>query len=164
MDTYSAINDVLVKLINEIWELEGKAIITGEFKDITNNDMHIIEAIGTGDGDHMSSVARKVNVTVGTLTSAINSLVKKKYVVRERSEKDRRVVNIRLTEKGIRAYRHHEEYHHQMTEAIIDVLTEEEVPVLMKMLLGVGRFFREYENRDSQDGESKTEERVRQDS
>ncbi len=164
MDTYSAINDVLVKLINEIWELEGKAIITEEFKDITNNDMHIIEAIGTGDGDHMSSVARKVNVTVGTLTSAINSLVKKKYVVRERSEEDRRVVNIRLTEKGIRAYRHHEEYHHQMTEAIIDVLTEEEVPVLMKMLYGIGRFFREYEHRDSQDGETKTEERVRQDS
>lgn len=164
MDTYRTINDVLVNLINEIWELEGKAIITEEFKDITNNDMHIIEAIGTGDGDHMSSVARKVNVTVGTLTSAINSLVKKKYVVRERSEEDRRVVNIRLTEKGIRAYRHHEEYHHQMTEAIMDVLTEEEVPVLMKTLDGLGRFFREYEHRDSQAEEAKTEEGVGQDS
>ena len=40
------INQVLVKLINEIWELEEKAIITDEFKDLTNNDMHVIEAIG----------------------------------------------------------------------------------------------------------------------
>ena len=45
-DVYATINYVLVNLINEIWEVEGKAIITDEFKDITNNDMHVIEAIG----------------------------------------------------------------------------------------------------------------------
>ena len=47
-EAYKAINDVLVNLINEIWELEEKAIITEEFKDLTNNDMHVIEAIGLG--------------------------------------------------------------------------------------------------------------------
>ena len=31
-EAYKAINDVLVNLINEIWELEEKAIITEEFK------------------------------------------------------------------------------------------------------------------------------------
>ena len=31
------INDVLVNLFNEIMELEGQAIITDEYKDITNN-------------------------------------------------------------------------------------------------------------------------------
>ena len=41
-DAYMTINHVLVKLINEIWELEEKAIITDEFKDLTNNDMHVI--------------------------------------------------------------------------------------------------------------------------
>ena len=38
MDAYNTINDILVHLFNEIWELEKKAIITEEFKDITNND------------------------------------------------------------------------------------------------------------------------------
>ena len=45
-DAYEVINHTLVSLINEIWELEEKAIITEEFKDLTNNDMHVIEAIG----------------------------------------------------------------------------------------------------------------------
>ena len=36
-DAYKKINDILVQLVNEIWELEAKAIITDEFKDITNN-------------------------------------------------------------------------------------------------------------------------------
>ena len=56
MNTYETINDVLVHLFNEIWELEEKAIITEEYKDITNNDMHIIEAIGLGEGKTMSAI------------------------------------------------------------------------------------------------------------
>ena len=104
MDTYKAINDILVHLFNEIWELEEKAIITEEYKDITNNDMHIIEAIGLGEGNNMSTIAKKLNITVGSLTTSMNSLVKKKYTERIRSEEDRRVVYIRLTEKGIKAY------------------------------------------------------------
>ena len=53
MDAYRAINEILVHLFNEIWELEGKAVITEEYKDITNNDMHIIEAVGLGEGNNM---------------------------------------------------------------------------------------------------------------
>ena len=48
MSARETINGVLVYLFNEIWELEERAIITEEFQDITNNDMHVIEAVGTG--------------------------------------------------------------------------------------------------------------------
>ena len=140
-EAYKAINDVLVNLINEIWELEEKAIITEEFKDLTNNDMHVIEAIGLGEGRNMSSIAKKLNITVGTLTTAVNSLVNKKYAVRRRSEEDRRVVFVSLTEKGERAYRHHEDYHRQMTRAILEKLEAEELPVLVKTLDALDRVF-----------------------
>ena len=143
-DAYKKINDILVQLVNEIWELEAKAIITDEFKDITNNDMHVIEAVGLGGGGNMSSIAKKLNVTVGTLTIAMNNLVNKKYVERRRSEKDRRVVLVRLTDRGIAAYRHHEDYHRQMTEAILKKIDRTELPVLMKMLDAVTEFFKGY--------------------
>ena len=48
----------------------------------------------------MSTVARELNVTVGTLTIAVNNLVKKGYIQRMRSQEDRRVVLISLTEQG----------------------------------------------------------------
>ena len=76
MNAYETINDILVHLFNEIWELEEKAIITEEYKDISNNDMHIIEAIGLGKGNNMSAIAKKLNITVGSLTTSMNSLVK----------------------------------------------------------------------------------------
>lgn len=46
VDHYETLNEVLVKLFRDIMDIEQKAIITQEFKDITNNDMHVIEAIG----------------------------------------------------------------------------------------------------------------------
>ena len=136
MDAYNTINDILVHLFNEIWELEKKAIITEEFKDITNNDMHIIEAIGVSGKTTMS------------VTTAVNGLVNKKYVMRARGEEDRRVVYIWLTEKGEKAYYHHEEFHREMTNAVLNRLDEKEIPVLMKTLDGLSEFFRGYSSEE----------------
>ena len=144
VNTYETINDILVHLFNEIWKLEEKAIITEEFRDITNNDMHIIEAIGLGDGDTMSSIAKKLNVTAGTLTTSMNRLVRQNYVVRQRRDEDRRVVMITLTEKGERAYHHHANFHTQMINAAIQSLEPEELPILIKTLNGLSKFFRNY--------------------
>lgn len=145
MNAYETINDILVHLFNEILELEEKAIITEEFKDISNNDMHIIEAVGPGNDSTMSMVARKLGITAGSLTTSVNSLVNKKYLVRERSESDRRVVYVRLTEKGRKAFLHHKDYHMQMTDAVIKSLDEDEIPVLLKTLNSLSEFFRGYE-------------------
>lgn len=144
VDRYEAINDILVHLFNEIWELEEKAVITEEFRDISNNDMHIIEAIGLGDGNNMSTIAKKLNITVGSLTTSMNSLVNKKYAVRIRSEKDRRVVYISLTPKGEKAFLHHQRFHEKMTEAVVAELSEEEIGVLSRSLENLGTFFRSY--------------------
>ena len=53
VDNREVINDVLVNLFNEILRLEEEAIITDKYKDISNNDMHIIEAVGLGRGEHV---------------------------------------------------------------------------------------------------------------
>ena len=144
MDAYESINKILVHLFNDIWELEEKAVITEEFKDLTNNDMHIIEAVGLGDGNNMSTIAKKLGITVGSLTTSMNSLVNKKYAIRHRSEEDRRIVNIQLTEKGEKAYHHHVNFHKKMVEAVVETLDEEEIPVLTKALDNLYQFFKTY--------------------
>ena len=144
MDAYESINKILVHLFNDIWGLEEKAVITEEFKDLTNNDMHIIEVVGLGDGNNMSTIAKKLGITVGSLTTSMNSLVNKKYAVRHRSEEDRRIVNIKLTEKGEQAYHHHANFHKKMVEAVVETLDEEEIPVLTKALDNLYQFFKTY--------------------
>ena len=141
---YETFHDLLVHLFHDIMTIEQRALITEEFRDISSNDMHIIEAIGLKEPKNMSTVAKSLAVTVGTLTIAINALVKKGYVHRVRSEKDRRVVLISLTEKGEKAYRHHEKFHDDMIQAVLKDLTEEETRVLVHSLTNLKTFFRNY--------------------
>ena len=71
-------------------------------------------------------------------------LVKKAYVKRVRSEKDRRVVLISLTEKGGKAYHHHANFHDEMIKATLNGLNEEQTKVLVKALTNLSGFFRTY--------------------
>uniref|UniRef100_UPI002ED17DC7 MarR family winged helix-turn-helix transcriptional regulator n=1 Tax=Enterocloster clostridioformis TaxID=1531 RepID=UPI002ED17DC7 len=141
---YETLNEVLVSLFRDVNDIEQKAIIISEFSDITNNDMHVIDAIGIDRPKNMSSIARKLSVTVGTLTISVNSLVKKGYVVRNRSSEDRRVVFISLSEKGVKAYYHHKKFHEQMIDSVVKELTEEELEALVKALTKLNTWFRSF--------------------
>ena len=145
MDSYEALNETLVNLFRDVLEIEQKALATSEFQDLTNNDLHVIEAIGMDQPKNMSSIAKVLSVTVGTLTIAMNSLVKKGYVKRTRGKEDRRVVYISLSEKGKGAYQHHEKFHRHMIDEILKDLTEEETEALMKSLTKLDQWFRRFQ-------------------
>ena len=136
------LNDLLVRLFKDLLEIEGKALITDEFKDITTNDMHIIEAIGIEEPKKMSEVAKLMSVTMGTLTKAMDALTRKGYVIRERSTEDKRVVRVRLTDKGKSAYYHHEQFHRHMIEHIKDGLSDDEMKVLITSLAKLSDYFK----------------------
>ena len=148
MNSYETVNDILVKLFNEIMDVEERALITSEYKDISVNDMHVIEAIGIREPKNMSTVARAVSVTVGTLTIAINHLVKKGYVERTRSEEDRRVVLVSLSEKGEKAFLHHKIFHEKMVMAVLDDLNPKETKDLTRALLKLQNFFDSYSDKE----------------
>uniref|UniRef100_N2A5N4 HTH marR-type domain-containing protein n=1 Tax=Eubacterium plexicaudatum ASF492 TaxID=1235802 RepID=N2A5N4_9FIRM len=77
MDTEQTLNKLLVQFFKYIMEIEERKLITDEFKEITYNDMHIIEAIGLKQPKKMSEIAKIMSVTTGTLTKAVNALEKK---------------------------------------------------------------------------------------
>lgn len=138
--TKRSINELLVSLFYHVMDMESKAIITEEYNDITNNDMHIIEAIGVEEPRNMSMIAHKLSITVSTLTTNMNGLEKKGYIRRERSQKDKRVVNVTLTEKGRKAFYHHRDFHKSMIKAIVQDLSEEEMEILYRCLVNLNRF------------------------
>ena len=126
MNSYETVNNILVRLFKDILDIEERALITSEYKDISVNDMHIMEAIGIQESKNMSTVA------------------KKGYVERTRSEEDRRVVLVSLSEKGEKAYLHHKIFHEKMVMAVLDSLNPQETKDLTKALLKLQRFFDDY--------------------
>ena len=119
--TNRSLNELLVSLFNHVMDMEAKAVITEEYRDITNNDMHIIEAVGVEEPRNMSSIAHELSVTVSTLTTNMNGLEKKGYIRRERSQEDKRVVYVILTEKGRKAFYHHRDFHKKMIKENVSV-------------------------------------------
>ncbi|MEF9952726.1 MAG: MarR family transcriptional regulator [Clostridium sp.] len=142
-DKRRIINELLVEIFNDILIIEQKSISYGEFKDLSVTEVHTIEAIGVDKLKSMSEIAADLQITVGTLTIAVNNLVKKGYVERQKSENDRRVVRISLTKRGRLVHRLHEKFHNDMVGASIGGLTEEESDILAKSLDKLNNFFRE---------------------
>ena len=137
------INELLVELFNDVLQIEEQSLKDGPISDLSITEIHTLEAIGMYDQKSMSEVAQNLKITVGTLTTAINKLIKKEYVERKRIEENRRVVLIKLTKKGKLAYRLHDKFHKDMVNTAVDGLNDKEEEVLFHSLTKINKFFKE---------------------
>lgn len=137
------VNELIVKLFNDVLEIEEATLKNGPLSDLSITELHTIDAIGMYTEKTMSDVAQTLDITVGTLTTAINKLIKKDYVVRKRIPEDRRVVLISLTKKGKLAYRLHEKFHKDMIKETVFQLDDKEKKVLISSLERINEFFKE---------------------
>ena len=126
-DSRKVINGIIVELFKNILTIEEKSL-----KDRGNRKM-------------MSEIADILEVTMGTLTIAMTKLEKKGYVVRERDERDRRIVVCSLTRRGVLAEKIHRNFHDEMIDHLMVDLKLEEEPALIQALKNINEFFiREY--------------------
>ena len=77
---------------------------------------------------------------MGTLTVMVNNLVKKGFVERYKSEKDRRIVEVGLTESGRQVYDMHEFFHENLVDALIGDFDEGEQAVVSQALKNLQDF------------------------
>lgn len=141
MSNHEVVNEILVRLFANVLDIEEKCLKIGEFSDLSISEMHVIENIGLTKERTMSDTAKDLRITSGTLTTAIDNLIKKGYVARRRSAEDRRVVKIKLTEKGRAAYESHEDFHKDLVISALQQLNSHEEEVLIKILSSIDEFF-----------------------
>jgi len=133
-DSVLKINKLLVAVYDDITEIEETAIKQGTFSDLTIKEIHTIEGIGMYGSKTMSELAQAMKVTMGTLTITVDKLIKKGYLERQRSEADRRIVNVLLTKRGKLAYRIHEKFHLEMVKSVLKNFTVEDEEILIAAL------------------------------
>ncbi|MBQ0011595.1 MAG: MarR family transcriptional regulator [Clostridiales bacterium] len=133
----------LLHIFDNVLLTEGMALSKGYFSDLSIAELHTINAIGPYEARTMTETANMLGITVGTLTVAIDRLVKKKYVERQRDTKDRRIVRISLTRQGKLAYRMHSKFHRVLVKRIMDPLSEEEQVLLTGMVSRIDSYVEE---------------------
>lgn len=126
------INDKLVRVYRDICNIEERELKKGPFHDLSIKELHTINAITMYDHKTSSQVSKEMQVTPGTLTAAIDNLVRKGYVERLRQKTDRRVIRLGLTRKGRSAYRLHDLFHRKMVASFLEGFDEAEIGLIEK--------------------------------
>jgi DNA-binding MarR family transcriptional regulator len=137
------INELLVDVFNHILSIESDVLKQRGVK-ISMTEVHVLEAIKNSQIPTMGSVAQKLRVTLGTLTTSINVLVRKNYVFRYRDESDRRKVYLKLSDSALDVLKVHDEFHNEMVSSLFKDLELEKDEVLMKSLENISKYFKEH--------------------
>ncbi len=136
------INTLLVDVFNHILSIEEKNLKERGVT-LSMTEVHVLEAINLTDDPTMGEVAKRLKVTLGTLTTSINTLVRKRHVKRYTDEKDRRRVYLSLTDSAKKVLEVHDQFHEEMIDAVFKDLNLEEDEVLMKSLENVKKYFKD---------------------
>lgn len=132
--------DCLVRIFENVIITEEMSLQKGYFPELSLAEMHTLDAIGPYEARTMTETASILGITTGTLTVAIERLVRKGFVERKRDDKDRRIVRVSLTREGKVACRMHGKYHRVLAKRALEPCNEEEAKLLLRMVHDVDEF------------------------
>lgn len=140
------LNHFFVHVFNQILACEEQALTRVGARDLSVKELHVLEAVSdlTADGRNtMTQIADVLAIRVSSLTTAVNTLVRKGYLERGGEPEDRRIIRVCLTPKGEEANRLHARFHAHMVESAAGRLEEGELDMLLRSLRQLERFFRD---------------------
>lgn len=143
----SMIDKVLVHLFQDLLRIEERTL-QKQIGDLSMREVHIIEAVCASqeEDNTMTVLAAMLRVTVGSLTVAIKTLERKGYVIRQRSESDKRRVHVLPLPPALEVETHHREFHRRMVDAVTSAISSEELDVLIKSLHAIYDYFYDQED------------------
>jgi len=136
------INELLVDVFNQILSIEGFTLKDWGVK-LSMTEVHVLEAVRNSEIPTMGSVANRLRVTLGTLTTSVNVLVKKGYISRYRDDTDRRKVLLELNDSAVEVLKLHDKFHDEMISSLFNDLELEKDEVLMKSLENISEYFKQ---------------------
>jgi len=99
---------------------------------LTQPQYHVLRVIGKSESGSlaMSEIGRKLLVTYADVTLIVDNLEKRNYLKRVRGSKDRRVVRVELTPKGLALWRRIRAVHRRKVAGLMSGLSRSELKEL----------------------------------
>jgi DNA-binding MarR family transcriptional regulator len=118
----------LTELINVLVQefLEIHQNLNDTYTGVSKQELNIISIVGRSGSVIMREIAEQVHLAVSSVTPTVDKLVEKKLVRRERSEEDRRIVTVALSEKGQKIYQMEVESYMRLSASILQALDDQE--------------------------------------
>lgn len=136
METGAHIRLIFGKAYKSIEKIDRESIVdTG----LNLSDFTIMEAVLHKGPLHVNTIGKKVLLTSGSMTAAVNRLEKKGFVKRLQDPSDRRYFYVHLTKSGRKIISQAYEKHKLNLEKIVEVLTPKERAELVRLLRKIGQ-------------------------
>ncbi len=136
------LNYVFVRVFNQILSWEEQSFKDMGISEITLRELHVIEAVYSlldSGRNRMSEIAKYLAITPGSLTTAVNCLVKKGFLERQQSATDRRIVYIVPTSRSIEVNAIHQKFHQQMIEEITQGIEDDDIDIVIEILSNLNK-------------------------
>ena len=129
---------IVREILKQFTQLHDAAAC-GPQANLGHQDLRIVELLGESGPQMMRFVAEHLGVAVNSMTNLVDHLEQKGLVHRTRSEVDRRVIHVDLTEVGKDAYAAASNAKFLFHRAILSALTEEEQQILLVLFRKISR-------------------------
>lgn len=140
---YKRLDDAFTYVVNLTTVMEERLLDKKVINDLTLGEIHVLEVVDKEAVMPMTKIANELKITVGSLTTCVNRLVKKEYLFRERDAEDHRVMKISTTQKAKKILKLHDRFHEDILYGILDGVTIRDAT---KVMTQVARTLENYYN------------------
>jgi DNA-binding MarR family transcriptional regulator len=123
METFADLRRQLDRIVNLYGRLVNRPLDFGLGEPLQPAEMHLLEAVGEGQGDTVTKIAGYLGITKGAVSQTANKLDVKGYLTKERSQEYRKEIILSLSRKGTAALKAHALAHASMEAGLRQRLT-----------------------------------------
>lgn len=125
---------LLDRIYTKVEKRSKEALAIDEYNNLTLAEARTIFAIGKDNLKTMREIAEQLRVAPNTATVAVERLISKGLALKEASNEDRRIQQVKLTEKAIGTMEYIDKELMKDTEYVLSCLTDTEVLILKSLL------------------------------
>ncbi len=135
------LNNLLKELFFKILRIQERIVSKSANGRLSRTEMHMLEAIEDAETATLTNVAADLGITKATASVAAARLESKKFIVKIKSDLDKRISYLELTEMGKNCCANHRQFHDQMVQSMLKDFKISEYPDVLRSLRGLSEFF-----------------------
>jgi DNA-binding MarR family transcriptional regulator len=133
-DFAEKIEDVMPSVMRGFSKMQTNELFKGK---ITLPQFFVLSHLDKHDESKMNELAKVMDVTTAAATGIVDRLVRCGYIMRAYDPKDRRVVNIRLTQKGSELVKRIGRQRNEVTREVFGKISKEERENYLAIMLHI---------------------------
>lgn len=128
------IEELINIILNKSEQLEESVKQNTDLKNLTAKQLHCIELIHSMENPTLSELTEKLRITKASTSVMLDRLEDHGFILKVKSDSDRRSAHVHLTDRGDKAAHLHTDVHKQFAELLTSELTDSEKDILIVLL------------------------------